>query len=210
MIKSLNLGILISGKGSNMEAILKAIRKKRIPIKPAVVISNNPDAKGLEIAKKLGVPTEVIPSKGFAGTRWEYDQMIIECLERYNVTPKTGLICLAGFMRIISPEFIEKYKNKILNIHPALLPSFPGLHAQKQALDYGVKYSGCTVHFVDSGVDTGPIILQEIVPVKDGDTEETLSKRILAKEHVAYAKAVKLVAEGKVKTVKNTVRNQGH
>ena len=193
-----------------MEAILKAIRKKRIPIKPAVVISNNPDAKGLEIAKKLGVPTEVIPSKGFAGTRWEYDQMIIECLERYNVTPKTGLICLAGFMRIISPEFIEKYKNKILNIHPALLPSFPGLHAQKQALDYGVKYSGCTVHFVDSGVDTGPIILQEIVPVKDGDTEETLSKRILAKEHVAYAKAVKLVAEGKVKTVKNTVRNQGH
>ena len=193
-----------------MEAILKAIRKKRIPIKPAVVIANNPDAKGLEIAKKLGVPTEVIPSKGFAGTRWEYDQMIIECLERYNVTPKTGLICLAGFMRIISPEFIEKYKNKILNIHPALLPSFPGLHAQKQALDYGVKYSGCTVHFVDSGVDTGPIILQEIVPVKDGDTEETLSKRILAKEHVAYAKAVKLVAEGKVKTVKNTVRNQGH
>ncbi|MFM7795220.1 MAG: phosphoribosylglycinamide formyltransferase, partial [Candidatus Nitrosotenuis sp.] len=108
------------------------------------------------------------------------------------------------------PEFIEKYKNKILNIHPALLPSFPGLHAQKQALDYGVKYSGCTVHFVDSGVDTGPIILQEIVPVKDGDTEETLSKRILAKEHVAYAKAVKLVAEGKVKTIKNTVRNQGH
>ena len=210
MIISLNLGILISGRGSNMEAILKAIRKKRIPIKPAVVIANNPDAKGLEIAKKLGVPTEVIPSKGFAGTRWEYDQMIIECLERYNVTPKTGLICLAGFMRIISPEFIEKYKNKILNIHPALLPSFPGLHAQKQALDYGVKYSGCTVHFVDSGVDTGPIILQEIVPVKDGDTEETLSKRILAKEHVAYAKAVKLVAEGKVKTVKNTVRNQGH
>ncbi|MFM7797305.1 MAG: phosphoribosylglycinamide formyltransferase, partial [Candidatus Nitrosotenuis sp.] len=132
---SLNLGILISGRGSNMEAILKAIRKKRIPIKPAVVIANNPDAKGLEIAKKLGVPTEVIPSKGFAGTRWEYDQLIIECLERYNVTPKTGLICLAGFMRIISPEFIEKYKNKILNIHPALLPSFPGLHAQKQALD---------------------------------------------------------------------------
>ncbi len=210
MIKSLNLGILISGKGSNMEAILKAIRKKRIPIKPAVVISNNPDAKGLEVAKKLGVPTEIIPSKGFTGTRWEYDQLIIKCLEKYSVTPKTGLICLAGFMRIISPEFIEKYKNKILNIHPALLPSFPGLHAQKQALDYGVKYSGCTVHFVDSGVDTGPIILQEIVPVKDGDTEETLSKRILAKEHIAYAKAVKLVAEGKVKAINMASKNQGH
>jgi phosphoribosylglycinamide formyltransferase 1 len=145
------------------------------------------------------VPTEIIPSKGFAGTRWEYDQLIVKCLEKYKVTPKSGLVCLAGFMRIISPEFIAKYRNRILNIHPALLPSFPGLHAQKQALDYGVKYSGCTVHFVDSGVDTGPIILQEIVPIKDGDTEETLSRRILMQEHKAYAKAVKMIAEGKIK-----------
>jgi len=194
-----NLGILISGRGSNMEAILKAIKKQKIPITPSIVISNNPDAKGLEIARKLGVNTKVIPSKGFSGTRWEYDQLIIQCLEEHKVTPKNGLVCLAGFMRIISPEFSAKYKNKILNIHPAILPAFPGLHAQKQALDYGVKYSGCTVHFVDSGVDTGPIILQEIVPVKDGDTEETLSKRILAKEHKAYAKAVRLIAEGKIK-----------
>ena len=173
-----------------------------------IVISNNPDAKGLKIAQKLGVKTEVIPSKGFDGTRSQYDKKIIEILEQNGVTPKNGLVCLAGFMRIISPEFSQKYKNRIINIHPALLPAFPGLHAQKQALDYGVKYSGCTVHFVDSGVDTGPIILQEIVPVKDGDTEETLSKRILAKEHLAYVKAVKMIASGKVKVEGRKTRNQ--
>jgi phosphoribosylglycinamide formyltransferase-1 len=195
----LNLGILISGRGSNMEAILRAIKRQKIPINPAIVISNNPDAGGLKIAQRLGVKTKVIPSKGFSGTRWEYDQKIVQALQENGVTPRNGLVCLAGFMRIISPEFIAKYKNRIINIHPAILPSFPGLHAQKQALDYGVKYSGCTVHFVDSGVDTGPIILQEIVPVKDDDTEETLSARILAKEHRAYAKAVRLIAEGKVK-----------
>ena len=155
-----------------MEAILKAIKKQKIPIRPAIVISNNPEAVGLKVAQKLGVKTEIIPSNGFDGTRWQYDQKIIKSLEKHGVTPKNGLICLAGFMRIISPEFIIKYKNRILNIHPAILPSFPGLHAQKQALDYGVKFSGCTVHFVDSGVDTGPIILQEIVPVKDIDTEQ--------------------------------------
>jgi len=192
-----------------MEAILKAIKKQKIPINPAIVISNNPNAMGLKIAQRLGVQTEVIPSKGFTGTRWEYDQLIIKCLEKHRVTPKNGLVCLAGFMRIISPEFIAKYKNRILNIHPAILPSFPGLHAQKQALDYGVKYSGCTVHFVDSGVDTGPIILQEIVPIKDGDTEETLSKRILAKEHKAYAEAVRLVAQGKVKISGRKTRSLG-
>ncbi len=191
-----------------MESILKAVKKQKIPIIPKIVISNNPDAKGLKIAQKLGVKTEVIPSKGFDGTRSQYDKKIIEILEQNGVTPKNGLVCLAGFMRIISPEFSQKYKNRIINIHPALLPAFPGLHAQKQALDYGVKYSGCTVHFVDSGVDTGPIILQEIVPVKDGDTEETLSKRILAKEHLAYVKAVKMIASGKVKVEGRKTRNQ--
>ncbi|MGQ0605718.1 MAG: phosphoribosylglycinamide formyltransferase [Candidatus Nitrosotenuis sp.] len=206
----LNLGILISGRGSNMESILKAVKKQKIPIIPAIVISNNPDAMGLKIARKLGVKTEIIPSRGFDGTRWQYDQKIIKVLEKHGVTPKNGLVCLAGFMRIISPEFIAKYKNRILNIHPAILPSFPGLHAQKQALDYGVKYSGCTVHFVDSGVDTGPIILQEIVPVKDDDTEETLSKRIILKEHKAYVKAVKLVAEGKTKITGRKTRNRVH
>jgi phosphoribosylglycinamide formyltransferase-1 len=193
-----------------MEAILKAIKKQKIPITPKIVISNNPDAKGLKIAQKMGVPTKIIQSKGFDGTRWEYDQRIIKALEENGVTSKNGLVCLAGFMRIISPEFSTKYKNKIINIHPALLPAFPGLHAQKQALDYGVKYSGCTVHFVDSGVDTGPIILQEIVPLKDGDTEETLSKRILAKEHTAYVKAVKMIAQGKVKISGRKTRNQDH
>ena len=191
-----------------MESILKAVKKQKIPIMPKIVISNNPDAKGLKIAQKLGVKTEVIPSKGFDGTRSQYDKKIIEILEQNGVTPKNGLVCLAGFMRIISPEFSQKYKNRIINIHPALLPAFPGLHAQKQALDYGVKYSGCTVHFVDSGVDTGPIILQEIVPLKDGDTEETLSKRILAKEHLAYVKAVKMIASGKVKVEGRKTRNQ--
>lgn len=191
-----------------MEAILKAIKKQKIPINPAVVISNNPDALGLKIAQKMGIKTEVIVSKNHDGTRWQYDQKIIKSLQRHGVTPRNGLVCLAGFMRIISPEFISKYKNRIINIHPAILPSFPGLHAQKQALDYGVKFSGCTVHFVDSGVDTGPIILQEIVPVMDDDTEETLSKRILSKEHKAYAKAVRLVAEGKIRISGRKTKNQ--
>ena len=191
-----------------MESILKAVKKQKIPIIPKIVISNNPDAKGLKIAQKLGVKTEVIPSKGFDGTRSQYDKKIMDALEQNGVTPKNGLVCLAGFMRIISPEFSHKYKNRIINIHPALLPAFPGLHAQKQALDYGVKYSGCTVHFVDAGVDTGPIILQEIVPLKNGDTEETLSKRILAKEHLAYVKAVKMIAAGKVKIEGRKTRNQ--
>ncbi|PIN96883.1 MAG: phosphoribosylglycinamide formyltransferase, partial [Nitrosopumilus sp. CG10_big_fil_rev_8_21_14_0_10_33_7] len=133
--------------------------------------------------------------------RLEYDKKIISTLEKYGVTPKNGLVCLAGFMRIISPEFVKKYKNRIINIHPALLPSFPGLDVQKQAIDYGVKYSGCTVHFVDSGVDTGPIILQLVVKIRNNDTEKTLSKRILAKEHQAYPEAVRLFAEKKIKIV---------
>jgi len=184
-----------------MEYILKSIKKNKTPVTPVLVISNNFNAKGLDIAKKLGVKTEVIESKGIKGGSWEYDKKIIRALEKYNVTPKNGLICLAGFMRIMSPGFIRHFKGRIMNIHPAILPSFPGLQSQKQALDYGVKYSGCTVHFIDEGVDTGPIILQAVVKVKDGDTTETLSKRILAKEHVIYAKAVKLFAERKIKIV---------
>ncbi len=182
-----------------MESILKAIKKKKIPIKPAVIISNQPNAKGLKIAKRLGVQTEVVESAGFKGSRWDYDKKIVAILTRYGVTQKNGLVCLAGFMRIISPQFIRRYKNKIMNIHPALLPSFPGLHAQLQAVKYGAKYSGCTVHFVDEGVDTGPVILQLVVPVKNNDTEGTLSKRILAKEHEAYPEAVRLFAEKKIR-----------
>ncbi len=182
-----------------MESILKSIKKKKIPINPAVVISNKSDAKGLTIAKKLGVNIEVIESKNFKGNRTEYDKKIISTLVKYGVTPKDGLVCLAGFMRIISPEFVKKYKNRIINMHPALLPSFPGLDSQKQALDYGAKYSGCTVHFVDSGMDTGPVIIQAVVEIKENDTEKSLSKKILKEEHRIYPEAVNLFARKKIK-----------
>ena len=202
----LKLAILISGRGSNMKAILDAIEKQNIPIKPTVVISNKSAARGLKIARKFGIQTEIVESKGFQGNRWEYDQKIIRILSKHGITTKNSLICLAGFMRILSPEFIKKFKNRILNIHPAILPAFPGLDAQKQAIESGVRYSGCTVHFVDEGIDTGPILVQEIVRVKNDDTEETLSKRILAKEHKAYAKAVKLIAEKKISVIGRKVK----
>ncbi len=181
-----------------MESILKAIKKKKIPINPAVVISNKPNAKGLAIAKKMGIQTEVIESSKYKGRRLQYDKEIILTLKKYKVTPSNGLVCLAGFMRIISPYFIKEYKNKILNIHPALLPAFPGLDAQKQAIEFGSKFSGCTVHFVDEGVDTGPIIIQEIVKINNNDTEKSLSKKILVKEHEIYPKAVELFAKKKI------------
>ena len=202
----LKLAILISGRGSNMAAILRTIKKQKIPITPTVVISSKSTAKGLEIARKLGAKTEIVESKGFQGSRWEYDQKIIRVLSKYGITSKNSLICLAGFMRILSPKFIKKYKNCILNIHPAILPAFPGLDAQKQAIDYGVKYSGCTVHFVDDGIDTGPILVQSMIQIKNDDTEETLAKRILAKEHKAYPEAVRLIAEKKIKIIGRKVR----
>ncbi len=184
-----------------MEAILKDVRKKKIRALPAVVISNKADAIGLRIAQKLGVKTEIVDSQGIKGPSWDYDKKIVSVLEKNNVTSKNGLVCLAGFMRVLSPEFVAQYQGRIMNVHPALLPSFPGLHAQRQAAEYGVKYSGCTVHFVDSGVDTGPIILQETVKVRDDDTEETLSKRILRKEHKIYPEAVRLFCQGKIRTL---------
>ena len=189
-----------------MKAILNAIEKQKIPIKPAVVISNKSSARGLKIAQNLGIQTEIIESKGFEGNRWEYDQKIIVVLNKYEVTPKNSLICLAGFMRILSPKFIKKYKNRILNIHPSILPAFPGLDAQKQAIQHGVKYSGCTVHFVDEGVDSGPIIVQEVIKINANDTEATLSNRILLKEHKAYPKAVKLIADKKIKIMGRKVK----
>jgi len=182
-----------------MESILRAIKKRRMPISPAVVISNRADAGGLKIAEGLGVATEVVPSRGFSGTRWDYDKEVIKALKRYGVSPTNGLVCLAGFMRMISPEFVKKYRNRILNIHPALLPSFPGLGAQKQAVEYGAKYSGCTVHFVDAEMDGGPVIIQSVVKVRDDDTEDTLSKRILKEEHRIYPEAVSLFARKKIR-----------
>ena len=189
-----------------MESILKAIKKQKIPINPAVVISNKSNAKGLAIAKKMGVQTVVIDSSKYKGKRLQFDKEIITTLRKYKVTPTNGLVCLAGFMRIISPYFIKEYKNKILNIHPALLPAFPGLDAQKQAIEFGAKYSGCTVHFVDEGVDTGPIIIQEIVKIGNKDTGKTLTKKILAKEHEIYPKAVELFAKKKLSIKGRRVR----
>ena len=182
-----------------MESILKSIKTKKIPINPAVVISNKIDAKGLAIAKKMGVNVEVVESKNFKGTRAEFDEKIMNILVKYGVTPRNGLVCLAGFMRIISPEFVKKYKNKIINFHPALLPAFPGLNSQKQALDYGAKYSGCTVHFVDAGMDTGVVIIQAVVEIKGKDTEKSLAKKILKEEHRIYSEAVNLFAKKKIK-----------
>ena len=182
-----------------MESILKSIKTKKIPINPAVVISNKSDAKGLRIAKKMGVNVEVVESKNFKGNRTEYDKKIMNILSDYGVTPKNGLVCLAGFMRIISPEFVKKYKNRIINIHPALLPAFPGLNSQKQALDYGAKYTGCTVHFVDAGMDTGPVIIQAVVEIKRKDTEKSISKKILKEEHRIYPEAINLIARKKIR-----------
>ena len=184
-----------------MESILKSIKTKKIPIHPAVVISNTSNAKGLTIAKKMGVNVEIIESKNFKGSRIEFDKKIMNTLQKHGVTPKNGLVCLAGFMRIISPEFVKKYKNRIINIHPSLLPAFPGLDSQKQALDYGAKFSGCTVHFVDSGMDTGPVIIQSVVEIKRKDTEKTLSKKILKEEHRIYPEAVNLIARKKIRVL---------
>ena len=182
-----------------MEAILKAVEKQKIPIKPSIIISNKPNVRGLKIAKRLGVKTEVIESKNFKRSRSDYDKKIISVLTENGVTPKNGLVCLAGFMRIISPYFIKKYKNRILNIHPALLPAYPGLDAQKQALEHGAKYSGCTVHLVDEGVDSGLILLQAVVKINESDDEKTLSKRILSKEHKIYPEVVNLFARKKIR-----------
>lgn len=182
-----------------MDAILAAVKSGRIKnVKPSVVISNKPDAAGLKIASdRYGVPTKVIPPDGLKG--WDYDQKVVAALQQFGVTPQSGLVCLAGFMRIISPEFVRQYKMRILNIHPGLLPSFPGLHAQKQALDARAEVTGCTVHFVDEGVDSGPVILQKSVPVMDGDDEETLSARILEQEHKLYPEVVRLFSQGRIK-----------
>lgn len=195
----LKMAILISGRGSNMNAILSSHAQSELKnIEPSVVISNKKEAPGLKIAKeKFGIATEVILSNGKKG--WEYDQEIDSVLKNYGVYPSNGIICLAGYMRILSTEFVRKYKLRILNVHPSLLPSFKGLHAQKQAFDYGAKISGCTVHFIDDDVDTGPIIIQECVPIYESDTEEDLSNRILQLEHKLYPLAIKLFSDGKLK-----------
>src|SRR5215467_2272898 len=174
------LGILLSGRGSNFEAIAESVRTGRLPAEIAIVISNRADAPGLEMARRRGLNAKLIPSKG--RVREEHDREVVAALKRAQV----DLVCLAGYMRLLSPEFIRAFPQRILNIHPSLLPAFPGLDAQKQALEYGVKVSGCTVHFVDEHLDHGPIIVQRPVPVLEGDTVASLAARILEQEHIAY------------------------
>ena len=187
------LGILLSGRGSNFEAIARNVQAGKIPAEIAVVISNKPEALGLSRAQEMGLETRFIPSKG--KEREAFDREVAAVLREFKV----DLVCLAGFMRILSPYFVREFPRRILNIHPALLPSFPGEDAQRQALEYGVKFTGCTVHLVDEGVDTGPIVCQAIVPVQDDDTAETLAARILHEEHRIYSEAICLLLEDKVR-----------
>jgi phosphoribosylglycinamide formyltransferase-1 len=191
-----NLGILLSGRGSNFEAIAANVSAGRIPdAQIAVVISNKPDAGGLEIARRRGLTTLVIPSKG--KEREDHDGEVVTALKKHKV----DLICLAGYMRLLSPWFVQQFPQRILNIHPSLLPAFPGLEAQEQAYAYGVKVTGCTVHFVDEELDHGAIIVQKAIPVLDSDDEHTLSARILEQEHIAYSEAINIVLSGKYEVV---------
>lgn len=193
MAELLNLGILISGNGSNLQSIIDHIENGSLKAIIKIVVSNNPDAYGITRAKKHGIPFVVIKNSDFKNKE-SFDAELIRILKDHEV----DLVVLAGFMRIITTNFLKAFPGMVMNIHPALLPSFPGLHAQKQAFDYGVKVSGCTVHFVDEGVDTGSIIIQTSVPVLDDDTEDTLAERILKEEHKIYPQAIQLFVEGRL------------
>ena len=190
MAKTHHLGILLSGRGSNFMAIADNVAAGRIPAEIAVVVSNRPNAPGLEEAERRGLPTRMIPSKGLE--REQYDRQVVEVLQDKQV----DLVCLAGYMRLLSPYFVSAFPNRILNIHPSLLPAFPGLDGQRQALEYGVKITGCTVHFVDENLDAGPVVVQSAIPVLDDDTPETLSARILKEEHRIYSEAINIVLCG--------------
>jgi phosphoribosylglycinamide formyltransferase-1 len=199
-----SIAVLISGSGSNLQAIIDASERGDIPCRVGIVISNKADAYGLVRAKKHGIPTEVVAHKEFA-TREDFDARLVEVIRGSGV----DLVCLAGFMRILTPVFVRAFPNRILNIHPALLPSFPGTHGPGQALAYGVRFSGCTVHFLDEGVDTGPIIVQAIVPVYDDDTEDTLAARILVQEHLIYPMAIRLFFSGRLAVEGRKVKIRG-
>jgi len=199
------IGILLSGRGSNFEAIADSIQAGRLKAEIAIVISNRADAPGLASAKRRGLNAKLIASKG--RVREEHDAEVVAALKAAQV----DLVCLAGYMRLLSADFIRAFPNKIINIHPSLLPAFPGMEAQKQALDYGVKVSGCTVHFVDEHLDHGPIILQKTVPVLDSDDVHSLSARILEQEHKAYSEAIALVLSGEIEVrERKVVRNSSH
>ena len=201
----MKIAILISGRGSNMVALVDAVRSGAIPdSEVAVVISDKPNAAGLEKARTRGVETVVVERKG--RTREEHDAEVIAELKRRCV----DLVCLAGYMRLLSPEFIRSFRNTIVNIHPSLLPAFPGLNVQQQAIDHGVKVSGCTVHFVNDDLDAGPIILQRVVEVEDDDTADTLAARILKQEHAAYIEAVRRIAAGELSVSGHKVVRRSH
>jgi len=196
------IGVLLSGRGSNFEALADSIAAGRIPgAEIALVVSNREGAPGIERAEQRQIPTRVIPSKGLE--REAYDRLVVAALEERKV----DLICLAGYMRLLSPYFVRAFPNRILNIHPSLLPAFPGLEAQRQALEHGVKFSGCTVHFVDENLDAGAIVLQAVVPIEDADTPETLAERILREEHRIYSEAVRIVLEGRYRIEGRRVLN---
>jgi phosphoribosylglycinamide formyltransferase-1 len=187
-----HLGVLLSGRGSNFEALAESVAAGRIPdAEIAIALSNREDARGIEKARAFGIEARVISSKGLE--REAYDKLVIAALQEKRV----DLVCLAGYMRLLSPQFVAAFRNRILNIHPSLLPAFPGLEAQRQALEHGAKFSGCTVHFVDENLDAGPIVLQSCVPIEDSDTPETLAERILREEHRIYTEAVRIVLEGR-------------
>jgi len=186
------IGVLLSGRGSNFEALADSVAAARLPdAEIALVISNRENAPGIEKARARQIPAQVIPSRGLE--REPYDKLVIAALEE----KKVDLVCLAGYMRLLSPAFVAAYRGRILNIHPSLLPAFPGLESQRQAIEHGAKFSGCTVHFVDENLDAGPIILQAAVPIRDDDTPETLSARVLKEEHRIYTEAVRIVLEGR-------------
>jgi len=193
MSKPLRLGVLASGGGTNLQSIIDRCQDGSLAAEVAVVITNNPGAGALERAGRAGIATLCINHRHFA-RREEFDRAVVKALQEAHV----DLVVLAGFMRIITPAFIEAFPERVINIHPALLPAFPGLHVQQQALDYGARFSGCTVHFVDGGVDTGPIIIQAVVPTLPEDTADTLAARILEQEHRIYPRAIQLIAEGRV------------
>ena len=194
------IGVLVSGRGSNLQSILEAVDRSYITKgKVNVVVSNKPGIGALEVAKKHLVQTVVLDDRGLPKMDPEYDRKTIATLEAHGVTPKDGLVALAGYFRILSPQFVDRYLHRIMNVHPALLPAFPGLDAQKRALEHGVKVSGATVHFVAKEVDAGPIILQAHVPIRDDDTVETLSERILRQEHRLYPEAIRLFTEEQLK-----------
>jgi phosphoribosylglycinamide formyltransferase-1 len=199
----IRLGVLASGGGSSLQAILDSCARGAIDARVAVVICNVPGAGALQRAERAGVPAICIPHKGVP--RETYDRFVVDELRKHEV----DLVCLAGFMRLITPVLLQAFQNRILNIHPALLPSFPGMHAVKQAIDAGVKIAGCTVHFVDAGTDSGPILLQAAVPVKQDDTEESLAERVLIEEHRIYSRAIGLFAQGKVRIEGRKVRIEG-